>query len=87
MLYACFVSFQVTASDEDRGSFGAITYTLGTPAGGAVPTQFTIHKETGQICTSTTLDRDDGVDKFDLTVTATDGVRVTQLPNIMSGCP
>lgn len=67
----CFL--EVTATDEDRGSFGAITYTLGTPAGGAVPTQFTIHKETGQICTSATLDRDDGLDKFDLTVTATDG--------------
>ncbi|KAK7925946.1 hypothetical protein WMY93_008256 [Mugilogobius chulae] len=66
-------SFQVTATDEDRGSFGAITYILGSPGGGAVPTQFTIHKETGQICTSTTLDRDDGLDKFDLTVTATDG--------------
>ncbi|KAJ0061580.1 hypothetical protein NL108_005707, partial [Boleophthalmus pectinirostris] len=67
----CFL--EVTATDEDRGSFGAIAYTLGSPGGGAVPTQFTIHKETGQICTSTTLDRDDGLDKFDLTVTATDG--------------
>ncbi|XP_072302038.1 protocadherin-16 [Eucyclogobius newberryi] len=67
----CFL--EVTATDEDRGSFGAITYGLGSPGGGAVPTQFTIHKETGQICTSAALDRDDGQDKFDLTVTATDG--------------
>lgn len=67
----CFL--EVRATDEDRGSFGAISYTLGSVGGGAVPTQFSIHKETGQICTSTALDRDDGLDKFDLTVTATDG--------------
>lgn len=65
---------QVSATDEDRGSFGAITYTLGSGSGGVVPTHFIINKETGQLCTSTTLDRDEGLDKFDLTVTATDGV-------------
>ncbi|XP_062289145.1 protocadherin-16-like [Scomber scombrus] len=67
----CFL--EVSATDEDRGSFGAITYTLGSGSGGAVPTHFIINKETGQLCTSTTLDRDEGLDKFDLTVTATDG--------------
>ncbi|XP_030010494.1 protocadherin-16 [Sphaeramia orbicularis] len=68
----CFL--EVSATDEDRGSFGAISYTLGSSsAGGVVPTHFTIDKETGQLCTSTTLDRDDGLDHFDLTVTATDG--------------
>uniref|UniRef100_A0A8C4NTH0 Protocadherin-16 n=1 Tax=Dicentrarchus labrax TaxID=13489 RepID=A0A8C4NTH0_DICLA len=67
----CFL--EVTATDEDRGSFGAISYTLGSVSGSAVPTHFTIDKETGQLCTRTALDRDEGLDKFDLTVTAMDG--------------
>ncbi|XP_070773757.1 protocadherin-16 [Enoplosus armatus] len=67
----CFL--EVSATDEDRGSFGAISYTLGSGSGSTVPTHFTIDKETGQLCTRTTLDRDEGLDKFDLTVTATDG--------------
>ncbi|KAK2828340.1 hypothetical protein Q5P01_019374 [Channa striata] len=67
----CFL--EVSATDEDRGSFGAITYTLGSGSGGTVPTHFTIDKETGQLCTSMALDRDEGFDKVDLTVTATDG--------------
>ncbi|KAM9332564.1 protocadherin-16 [Pholidichthys leucotaenia] len=65
----CFL--EVSATDEDRGSFGTITYTLGS--GSTSPTHFVIDKETGQLCTSTALDRDVGQDKFDLTVTATDG--------------
>ncbi|XP_040006119.1 protocadherin-16 isoform X2 [Xiphias gladius] len=64
---------KVSATDEDRGSFGALFYTLGSGSGGVVPTHFTLDKETGQLCTSTALDRDEGLDKFDLTVTATDG--------------
>ncbi|XP_074466224.1 protocadherin-16 [Sebastes fasciatus] len=67
----CFL--EVSATDEDRGSFGAISYILGSGSGSAAPTHFTINKETGQVCTSTALDRDEGLDKFDLTVTATDG--------------
>uniref|UniRef100_UPI0037E8DF2B protocadherin-16 n=1 Tax=Semicossyphus pulcher TaxID=241346 RepID=UPI0037E8DF2B len=67
----CFL--EVSAADQDRGSFGAISYTLGSGSGSTVPTHFTINKETGQLCTSTALDRDEGSDKFDLTVTATDG--------------
>ncbi|XP_047462295.1 LOW QUALITY PROTEIN: protocadherin-16-like [Mugil cephalus] len=68
----CFL--EVSATDEDRGSFGTIVYTLGSGSGStAAPAHFTINKETGQLCTSTTLDRDEGQDKFDLTVTATDG--------------
>ncbi|XP_031728397.1 protocadherin-16 [Anarrhichthys ocellatus] len=67
----CFL--EVSATDEDRGSFGAISYILGSGSGSTAPTHFTIDKETGQICTSTALDRDEGLDKFDLTVTATDG--------------
>lgn len=79
MSYLMSLFPQVSAADEDRGSFGAITYTLGSVSGGVLPTHFTIDKETGQLCTSTALDRDEGLDKFDLTVTATDGVR-TPLP-------
>lgn len=66
---------QVLATDEDRGSFGAISFNLGSGAGSTAPTHFTIDKQTGQICTRTTLDRDEGLDTFHLTVTATDGVR------------
>ncbi|KAM9729569.1 protocadherin-16 [Menidia menidia] len=81
----CFL--EVSATDEDRGSFGAIAYTLTSSSGGLLLAPFTIDKETGQLCTSTALDRDEGLDKFDLTVTATDGgglssvarVRVTVL--------
>lgn len=65
---------QVSATDEDRGSFGAITYSLGAGAGSAPPSLFAIEKESGQLCTRATLDRDEGLDKFDLVVTATDGV-------------
>ncbi|KAJ7997604.1 hypothetical protein DPEC_G00230730 [Dallia pectoralis] len=68
---------KVTATDADRGSFGAVFYTLGSEStsrvAGTVPTQFTVNKETGQLCTSTTLDRDQGIDTYNLTVTATDG--------------
>lgn len=70
---------QVSATDEDRGSFGAVTYALGSPSGNTPPNQFSIDKENGQLCTSTPLDRDEGVDKFDLTVTATDGVRAPSI--------
>lgn len=69
------IFLQVSATDEDRGSFGAISYALGSGSGNAPPTHFTIGKESGQLCTRTALDRDEGLDKFDLTVTATDGVR------------
>ncbi|KAE8295094.1 Protocadherin-16 Protein Dchs1 Protein dachsous-like protein 1 Precursor [Larimichthys crocea] len=64
---------EVTATDADAGSFGSITYSLGSGINSAVPSQFTIGKETGQICTSAALDRDQGPASFDFTVTAVDG--------------
>ncbi|KAK1169607.1 hypothetical protein AOXY_G8441 [Acipenser oxyrinchus oxyrinchus] len=67
----CFL--QVTATDADGGSFGTIFYSIGSGIGSVVPTQFTIGKETGQICTSLTLDRDQGPSSYDFTVTAVDG--------------
>lgn len=67
-------SLQVTATDADGGSFGSITYSLGSGINSAAPSQFTIGKETGQICTSAFLDRDQGPASFDFTVTAVDGV-------------
>lgn len=70
----CVCAQQVKADDADGGSFGAITYSIGSGPANAPPSQFTINKESGQICTSVALDRDEGSDSFDFTVTATDGV-------------
>lgn len=64
----------MAATDADGGSFGSITYSLGSGINSAVPSHFTIGKETGQICTSAVLDRDQGPASFDFTVTAVDGV-------------
>uniref|UniRef100_A0A672FZE0 Protocadherin-16 n=1 Tax=Salarias fasciatus TaxID=181472 RepID=A0A672FZE0_SALFA len=64
---------EVTATDADGGSFGSVTYSLGSGINSVVPSQFTIGKETGQICTSAALDRDQGPVSFDFTVTAVDG--------------
>ncbi|XP_062870185.1 protocadherin-16-like [Trichomycterus rosablanca] len=67
----CFL--EVTANDADGGSFGAITYSLGSAASSSSLTQFSINKETGQICTSAALDRDDGTESYEFMVTAADG--------------
>ncbi|KAL3057632.1 hypothetical protein OYC64_007983 [Pagothenia borchgrevinki] len=64
---------EVTATDADGGSFGSITYSLGSGMNSAAPSQFTIGKETGQICTSAALDRDQGPASYDFAVTAVDG--------------
>ncbi|KAG5269346.1 hypothetical protein AALO_G00200980 [Alosa alosa] len=67
----CFL--EVTATDADGGSFGSISYSLGSVMGSTAHTQFTIGKETGQICTAVALDRDQGQSVYDFTVTAVDG--------------
>ncbi|XP_076832352.1 protocadherin-16 [Brachyhypopomus gauderio] len=67
----CFM--EVMARDSDAGSFGSVSYSLGSTPGGLVPPHFTINKASGQICTSTSLDRDEGPASYDFTVTATDG--------------
>ncbi|XP_064208725.1 protocadherin-16 isoform X3 [Anguilla rostrata] len=68
----CFL--EVTATDADRGSFGAVSYSLGSGGGnGGSPAQFTIAKETGQICTAAALDRDQGPASYEFSVTAVDG--------------
>lgn len=72
VLFVCVV--QVTATDADGGSFGSISYSLGSGMGSTAPSQFTISKETGQICTAVALDRDQGPSSYDFTVTAVDGV-------------
>ncbi|XP_027901341.1 protocadherin-16-like [Xiphophorus couchianus] len=64
---------QVTATDADGGSFGSVSYSLGSGSNSAVPSHFTIGKQTGQICINAPLDRDQGPDSFDFTVTAVDG--------------
>uniref|UniRef100_A0A8C8IWR7 Protocadherin-16 n=1 Tax=Oncorhynchus tshawytscha TaxID=74940 RepID=A0A8C8IWR7_ONCTS len=64
---------EVTATDADGGSFGSISYSLGSGINSAVPSQFSVGKETGQICTNVALDRDQGQTSYDFTVTAVDG--------------
>ncbi|XP_053312733.1 protocadherin-16 [Spea bombifrons] len=64
---SCFL--QVSASDADSGSLGAVSYSLSP----RTPAQFRIHPETGDLCISETLDRDDGDRFFLLHVTASDG--------------
>uniref|UniRef100_A0A8C9TP09 Protocadherin-16 n=1 Tax=Scleropages formosus TaxID=113540 RepID=A0A8C9TP09_SCLFO len=67
----CFL--EVTATDADGGSYGTVSYSIGSGIGMAVPAQFTIDKETGQLCTTMDLDRDQGPASYDFTVTAVDG--------------
>ncbi|XP_053500578.1 protocadherin-16 isoform X2 [Ictalurus furcatus] len=63
----------VTAIDADGGSFGAITYSIGSGPSSSPPAVFSINKETGHICTSAALDRDEGSESYEFTVTALDG--------------
>ncbi|XP_068026259.1 LOW QUALITY PROTEIN: protocadherin-16 [Melanerpes formicivorus] len=67
----CFL--QVTATDADSGAFGSLSYSIGSGIGSVVPTQFSVDKDTGQLCTAQPLDRDEGTAAFDFTVTAVDG--------------
>ncbi|XP_060743723.1 protocadherin-16 [Tachysurus vachellii] len=67
----CFL--EVKAKDADGGSFGSVFYSLGSGPGSIAPPQFTINKESGQICTSASLDRDQGPASYDFAVTAVDG--------------
>ncbi|XP_061557950.1 LOW QUALITY PROTEIN: protocadherin-16-like [Phycodurus eques] len=66
----CFL--QVSATDGDRGSFGGVSYAL-APSGGAAAAYFVVDGESGQLCTGAVVDRDEGLDAFELTITATDG--------------
>lgn len=65
---------QVTATDADSGMFGSLSYSIGSGIGSVVPTQFSIDKHTGQLCTVQPLDRDEGTAAYDFTITAVDGV-------------
>ncbi|XP_051962537.1 protocadherin-16 [Xyrauchen texanus] len=67
----CFM--EVTATDADGGSFGSISYSLGSGPGSVIPSQFSIGKGNGQLCTTTGLDRDQGPASYDFTITAVDG--------------
>ncbi|XP_037124749.1 protocadherin-16-like isoform X1 [Syngnathus acus] len=67
----CFL--QVSATDGDRGSFGAVSYALALGSGGAASAHFTLDEESGRLCTTTAVDRDEGPDAYELVVTATDG--------------
>ncbi|KAL6471418.1 hypothetical protein MHYP_G00200680 [Metynnis hypsauchen] len=67
------IFLQVKARDADGGSFGSVSYSLGSGPGSVTPPHFTINKDSGQICTSASLDRDQGPTSYDFTVTAVDG--------------
>lgn len=64
----------MTATDADSGLFGSLSYSVGSGIGSVVPTQFSIDKNTGQLCTVQPLDRDEGTSAYDFTITAVDGV-------------
>nr|XP_010963363.1 PREDICTED: LOW QUALITY PROTEIN: protocadherin-16 [Camelus bactrianus] len=67
----CFL--QVTATDADSGPFGLLSYSLGAGLGASGPPPFRIDAHSGDVCTTRTLDRDQGPSSFDFTVTAVDG--------------
>nr|XP_034970866.1 protocadherin-16 [Zootoca vivipara]XP_034970867.1 protocadherin-16 [Zootoca vivipara] len=67
----CFL--QVTATDADSGSLGSLSYSLGTGLTSSAPSAFRLGEETGQLCTTQDLDRDEGTSAYDFTVTAVDG--------------
>ncbi|XP_011827920.1 PREDICTED: protocadherin-16 [Mandrillus leucophaeus] len=67
----CFL--QVTATDADSGLFGLLSYSLGAGLGSSGSPPFRIDAHSGDVCTTRTLDRDQGPSSFDFTVTAVDG--------------
>ncbi|XP_016072740.1 PREDICTED: protocadherin-16 [Miniopterus natalensis] len=67
----CFL--QVTATDADSGPFGLLSYSLGAGLGTSGSPPFRIDAHSGDVCTTQTLDRDQGPSSFDFTVTAVDG--------------
>ncbi|OWK53006.1 Protocadherin-16 [Lonchura striata] len=67
----CFL--QVTATDSDSGAFGSLSYSIGSGIGSIIPTQFSIDKHSGQLCTVQPLDRDEGTSAYDFTIIAVDG--------------
>ncbi|KAH0625313.1 hypothetical protein JD844_033822 [Phrynosoma platyrhinos] len=66
-------SHNVTATDADSGSLGTLSYSLGTGLGTSAPSAFSLGEESGQLCTTRDLDRDEGTSAYDFTITAIDG--------------
>ena len=64
----------MTATDADSGPFGLLSYSLGAGLGTSGSPPFRIDAHSGDVCTTRTLDRDQGPSSFDFTVTAVDGV-------------
>lgn len=77
---------QVTATDADSGLFGSLSYSLGSGIGSVVPTQFSIDKHTGHLCTTQPLDRDEGTSAYDFTITAVDGVSAAEVVGMQCCC-
>lgn len=69
---------QVTATDSDSGAFGSLSYSIGSGIGSIIPTQFSIDKHSGQLCTVQPLDRDEGTSAYDFTIIAVDGVSASK---------
>ncbi|XP_077984698.1 protein dachsous-like [Glandiceps talaboti] len=64
---------QVSATDLDAGDFGRITYKIGQGFGSSPPSEFLIHGDTGWICTTMLLDRDERGSSYQFLVQAVDG--------------
>lgn len=64
----------MTATDADSGPFGLLSYSLGAGLGASGSPPFRIDAQSGDVCTTRILDRDQGPSSFDFTVTAVDGV-------------
>lgn len=76
---------QVTATDADSGPFGLLSYSLGAGLGASGSPPFRIDAHSGDVCTTRTLDRDQGPSSFDFTVTAVDGVSGQTLGRLGGG--
>ncbi|MBN3316213.1 PCD23 protein, partial [Atractosteus spatula] len=69
---SCFL--QVTARDPDDGKFGTVRYSLYDGFNNyEKPQAFQIYPDSGQICVSQDIDRDEGPAYYDLLVKAEDG--------------
>lgn len=68
----CFVSLlQVQATDADADEAGQVTYSIDAVQG--TLSQFSVDSNSGDLCTTKELDRDNGVTSYDFQIRAADG--------------